>query len=467
MPMTSAPATSAPSWLARVRREGPLYLAILEALAEAVRAGELQPGDRLPPQRAVADRLDVNLTTVTRAYAAARDRGLLEGTVGRGTFVRARRDEDETGVVDLSMNLPPPPEGLSLGRLLQETTAAILQRTDAATLMAYHPGAGALGQRIAGARWLAPHLGEVPPERVLVSPGAQAALAAVLSCLCKPGDAVVAETLTYPGFRAVAAQLGLRVLACPMDDEGPAPEALERLCAEHRPAALYFVPAMQNPTASTMGAGRRADVARIAEAAGAWIVEDDPYSRLFETPPQALAAITPARTFHIATLSKALTPGLRIAYVVAPPGEAPRVAEALRATALMTAPLMTAVATTWIRQGTAETLLSAVRAEARGRRALAAETIPAAVGAAESLHVWLPLPPGASPDRLRLAAQQRGLSLTTSEAFAVAGEAPNGVRISLGGASKRPVLAEALRTVGELVRATPSSSAARGTAARP
>ncbi|MGA0606667.1 PLP-dependent aminotransferase family protein [Phenylobacterium sp. VNQ135] len=452
MPMTSAAADrSATSWLARVRPGGPVYLAILAALTEAIRTGELQPGDRLPPQRTVAERLGVDLTTVTRAYAAARDRGLVEGTVGRGTFVRARREEDEGGVVDLSMNLPPPPAGLSLGRLLQETSAAILQRTDAATLMAYHPGAGALGQRIAGAQWLAPHLGEVSPERVLVAPGAQAALAAVLSCLCRPGDAVVAETLTYPGFRSIAAPLGLRVLACPVDAEGPLPEALERLCRTERPRALYVVPTMQNPVATTMGEARRRDIARIAEAADAWILEDDPYSRLCEAPPQALAAFAPDRTFHIGTLAKCLTPGLRIAYVAAPPAQAERAADALRATALMTAPLMAAVAATWIREGAAQTLLNAVRAEAIARRALAAEALPAAIGAAESLHVWLPLTPRASPDALRRTAQERGLSLITSEAFATSPEAPNGVRISLGGVSKRTALADALRRLGEIV----------------
>lgn len=446
---------SADLWLARVQAGGPVYLAILEALAEAVRAGELQPGDRLPPQRAVADRLGVDLTTVTRAYAAARDRGLLEGTVGRGTFVRPRREEDETGVVDLSMNLPPPPEGLSLGRLLQETTAAILQRTDAATLMAYHPGAGALGQRIAGARWLAPVLGDVPAERVLVAPGAQAALTAVLSQVCKPGDTVVAEALTYPGFRTLAAQLGLRLVACPIDAEGPIPDALQRLCAEHRPKAIYLVPTMQNPAASSMGPARRAEVVRIAAAADAWIVEDDPYSRLCETPAQALAALAPERTFHIATLAKCLTPGLRIAYIVVPSAKAADVANALRATALMPAPLMAAVATTWIREGTAETLLAAVRTEAVARRALAAEALPDAVGAPESLHVWLPLARGAPADRLRAAAQGRGLSLTASDAFAVSPDAPDGVRISLGAASKRPVLAEALRTIAALLREGP------------
>jgi DNA-binding transcriptional MocR family regulator len=439
------------TWLTRVRRDGPLYLAIVEALSEAIRTGELQPGDRLPPQRAVADRLGVDLTTVTRAYAAARDRGLVEGTVGRGTYVRARREEDEGGIIDLSMNLPPPPAGLSLGRLLQGTSAAILQRTDAATLMAYHPGAGALGQRIAGAQWLAPHMGELSPERVLLAPGAQAALTAILSCVCRPGDTIVAEALTYPGFRSLAAQLGLKVLPCPADAEGPVPEALERLCRTERPRAVYLVPTMQNPTATTMGATRRHDVARICVEAGAWVVEDDPYSRLCAKPLPALATYAPDRTFHIGTLAKCLTPGLRIAYVAAPAADAPRVAEALRATALMTAPLMAAVATTWIREGTADTLLSAIRAEAIARRALAGEAMPDAIGAPESLHVWLPRPAGASADALRRAAQQRGLSLITSEAFAVGSDAPNGLRISLGAASKRGALADALRTLGELL----------------
>jgi len=448
---------AAETWLSRVRREGPLYLAIADALAEAVRSGELQPGERLPPQRTVAERLGIDLTTVTRAYAAARDRGLLEGTVGRGTFVRARPEADEAGVVDLSMNLPPPPEGLAIGRLLQETAAAILQRTDAATLMAYHPGAGALGQRLAGARWLAPVLGEVPADRVLVSPGAQAALAAVLACLCRPGDTVIAEALTYPGFRAVAAQQGLRAVPLASDTEGPDLEALGRLCAEHRPAALYLVPTMQNPTATSLGLDRRREIVRIAAAAGTRIIEDDPYSRLGEAPMPALAALAPDQVIHIATLSKCLTPGLRIAYVVAPPDEAPRIADALRAVALMAAPLMAAIATSWIREGTAETVLAAVRAEARARRALAAEAIPQALGAPESLHVWLPLPAGASADRLRAAAQGRGLALTTAEAFALSDTAPNGVRISLGGAPRRAVLAEALRTVGQLANAPPGT----------
>jgi DNA-binding transcriptional MocR family regulator len=440
------------AWLDRVARdERPIYLAVLRAMEQAIRAGELHPGDRLPPQRAVAERLGVDLTTVTRAYAAAQSKGLLEGAVGRGTFVRALSDDEDPGLVDLSMNLPPPPEGVSLGRLLRETTAAILERADPAILMAYHPGFGTIGQKQAGARWLEPVIGEVGPDRLLVCPGAQAALAAVLSSLCRPGDVVLAEPLTYPGLIGLAQRLGLRLLACAVDAEGVIPEALEALCAAARPAAIYLVPTMQNPTGATMSPQRREAVARIAAAAGVWIVEDDPYSRLLAAPPPALGAIAGDRTFHVATLAKCLSPGLRIAYLVCPPGWSEPVAEALRAAVLMPPPLMAAVATRWIQEGAAEQLLAAVRAETRARRAIAANALPQAVGGAENMHLWLPLADGATAERVQLGAQARGLAVVTAAAFAVAAEHPAGARISLGGPAKRSVLERALATLSELV----------------
>jgi len=440
-------------WLSRLQREGrPLYLALAEALEAAVRDGELQPGDQLPPQRAVAERLGVDLTTITRAYGAARARGLVEGTVGRGTFVRARADEDDGGLVDLSMNLPPPPDGVSLGALLKEGARAVLDRADPATLMSYHPGAGTLGQKVAAAAWLAPTLGEVAPDQVLIAPGAQAALSAALAAFLRPHETLVVEPLTYPGVIAAAALHGVRLLACPVDDQGFVPEALERTLQLEGAAGVYLIPSTQNPTGATMGLARRREVATIVSAARAWLIEDDPYSRLFDDPAPAVASFAPQRGIHIATLSKVLSPGLRTAFVVPPPGEpAARLAEALRATALMPSPLVTAVITGWIRDGTAETLLQGVRREARARRALAAELLPQARGAAEAIHVWLDLPAHGSPAEIRLMGQARGLALVGADAFAVAGaKVPSGARISLGGPAKRAVLAEALKALAEL-----------------
>jgi len=439
-------------WLEAARgEEGPVYLAIVRALERALAAGALQAGDRLPPQRAVAERLGVDLTTVTRAYTAARERGLVEGAVGRGTFVRARAGDDEAGRVDLSMNLPPPPLGLSLGALLKETAADILGRTDAGTLMAYHAEFGTLGQRAAGARWLAPVLGEADPADLLVAPGAQTALAATLATLCRAGDTVLAEPLTYPGFIAAARHLGLRVIGCPSDRAGLLPDGLAAVWARERPKALYLTPTMQNPTATTLGDDRRAAVAGFVAARGGWIVEDDPYSRLLARPGRALAALAPGHVVHIATLSKCLSPGLRIAYVAAPAALRPALTEALRAIALMPAPLMAAVATRWITEGTAERLLGAVRAEARARQEMARAVLPAATGDPESIHLWLPIDPGRSSDRLRATAQDRGLSLVTAEAFAVGPDHAPGVRLSLGAVAKRAALDRALRSLAAII----------------
>jgi DNA-binding transcriptional MocR family regulator len=444
-------------WLKRLERGGrPLYLALVEALDGAIRDGELQAGDQLPPQRAVAALIGADFTTVTRAYGAARARGLVQGAVGRGTFVRARAADDETGRVDLSMNLPPPPQGVSLSAMLKDTTRAVLERTDTATLMAYHPGAGTLGQRAAAAAWLAPCLGEVDPDRVLICPGAQTALSALLATLAGPGDAVIVEPLTYPGLKAIAEELGLRLLACPVDEQGFEPQALARLGREAK--GLYLIPSLQNPTASTMGLDRRREVAAIARTHDLWILEDDPYSRLFDIPLPAVTSFAPERSFYVATLSKTLSPGLRTAFLVTPQGPLAELAAAsLRATSLMPAPLMTAVVTSWIREGAAEKLLAGVRREARERRAIAARLLPMARGAAEGLHVWLDLPQGLRPDRLRALAQARGLSLVTAEAFAVGETWPEGVRISLGGPARQAVLEEALRNVAGLLAGGPAT----------
>jgi DNA-binding transcriptional MocR family regulator len=457
--MVSADHPSA-RWLARLRRTGqPVYLAVVQAMEAAIRAGELQAGDQLPPQRAVAELLGVDLTTVTRAYAAARARGLIEGTVGRGTFVRRGATEDDAGLVDLSMNLPPPPDGLALGALLKDAVREILERTDPSALMAYHPTGGSLGQKTTAAAWLAPCLGDIAPERLLISPGAQTGLAAVLSALRAAGvGTLVVEPLVYPGLLSAARQFGFRLAVCAADDRGMEPEFLSRLCADEQPSAIYLVPATQNPTAVTMDLERRREIVEVARRADAWIIEDDPYSRLFDAPGPALATLAPERTFYLATLSKCLSPGLRIAFLAPPEGQmAEPTAESLRAIAQMPPPLMGAVATSWIREGVADRLLAGVRREARARRAIAAEVLPQARGAAEGIHVWLDLPPGWDAGRVHRVAQEKGLSLVTAETFAASDVHPAGLRISLGGPPSRPVLRGALESVAALLKGASQS----------
>src|SRR5690554_3098114 len=106
-----APAEADELWLPKInRRAGPLYIVIADAIAADIRAGKLLPGQRLPPQRALAIKLKIDFTTVSRAYALAREKGLVDARVGQGTFVlrKVLPDDTEPSVVDMSMNLPPP-----------------------------------------------------------------------------------------------------------------------------------------------------------------------------------------------------------------------------------------------------------------------------------------------------------------------------------------------------------------------
>ena len=187
------------AWTPRIEgADGPIYLAI----ADAVAAGELRPGDRLPTHRTLAEALGIDLTTATRAYAEARRRGLLRAVVGRGTFVRAAAStpavqaaDERDGPVDLGMNLPPRLADPSLGEVIQQGVARLLARPGAAELLTYRSGPGTAEERAAGAAWLRPVLGEVEPGRVLLCPGAQCALHAVLTTLTEAGDVVLTAAL--------------------------------------------------------------------------------------------------------------------------------------------------------------------------------------------------------------------------------------------------------------------------------
>lgn len=453
---------SADTWLPRLEGAArPLYIAIADALAADRQSGRLTPGDRLPTHRALATALGIDLTTVTKAYAEARARGLIDATVGRGTFVRAAEPARRIdSPVDLTMNLPPQPPAARLSEQLADGVAQLLRQPGGSALLTYRSGGEA--ERLAGARWVRPQLGEVAPERVLVCAGAQHALTALLTTLLRPGDLLLTEALTYPNLRLLAGHLGLRLQGLPLDGEGLLPEALDEACRHDRPRALYCTPTIHNPTTATMSAERRASVVEVARRHGLRIVEDDAYAALPGRPLPALGSLAPELVYYVATLAKALTPGLRLAYLVTPDGsEASRLAVALRATSLMAAPLLSALAARWIGDGTADSILAAIRDEATARQTLARQLLPADGIAAHpnGHHLWLRLSDGWSQAELIGEMRGRGIVMAPSEAFAVGPMAVPAVRIALGAAVDRQALAGSLTTIARALRARPSPQA--------
>lgn len=448
-----------PIWLPRLAvHGGPRFLQIADALQAAVADGSLQPGDRLPPQRLLAARLDVDLTTVTRAYDEARRRNLLEGRGARGTYVAAPKVE-LTPTLDLSMNTPPPPDGVDFDDMLKRGLAQVLMRADNELLMTYHLGGGSDADRKAGARWLAPMFGHLDARQVVVCPGAQAAIAALILALTAPGDVILAEPTSYPGLRAAATQFGRQLVAVDADEHGMVPEMLEAACRRHKPGLVYLNPTLQNPTAVTMPARRRKAVADIARRLDVRIVEDDPYWLLADAPPPPLATFAPDRVVYISTLSKCLTPGLRVAFVlVRDPHERERFLAALRAFALMAAPLTAALATQWILDGSADSLMQGVRNETRLRQRMARDILAGRYdGPGDGLHVWLPLPAYWNSAQLARAADSEGIAVTPAEAFAVGGGAANAIRISLGSIKDRNHLRAGLQRLSLLLARRPES----------
>jgi DNA-binding transcriptional MocR family regulator len=446
------------SWVGNfVLQGGPRYVQIADFIERALSDGRLKPGDRLPPQRQLAALLKVDLTTVTRAYDEAKRRNLLEGHGARGTYAAAPKVE-LSHMLDLSMNIPPPPEAVDFDDLLKQGLAQVLLRTDSDLLMAYHLGGGSKEARAAGAAWLTPMFKTVEPEHVVVCPGAQSALAALILVLTQPGDVIVTEPAVYPGLCRAAEQLGRRVVAVQADDSGMDPDMLERTCREHDARLIYLNPTLQNPTALTMPEQRRREIALIAARCGAKIIEDDPYWLLAEGAPRPVAHFAPQQVYYVSTLSKCLTPGLRIAFVLLPEVQIrERFLVALRSFALMSTPLTTALTTQWIYDGSAGRLLEGVRAEARARQTLARQILAGSLqGPADGIHIWLPLPSYWTPHELARAARADGLAVASSDAFFTGPQPPNTIRISLGSIRDRARLAAALRKLSQLLARKPS-----------
>ncbi|MCQ1853082.1 PLP-dependent aminotransferase family protein [Neorhizobium galegae] len=451
------------------RSRSPRYMAIADVIEMDLRSGNLVVGDRLPPQRELAKVLGVDFTTVARGYLEAQKRGLVSSHVGRGTFVTGGADKERRGfvseaapdprrtsIVDFSMNMPPEPDDPELIARMREGLTAVA--TNLLPLLRYQGFGGAGMDKEAAAVWLN-RRGLVPSqERIFVTPGAHPALLAILGMLAKPGETVLSENITYPGMRSIAAQLRLNLVGLPMDEDGILPAAFAEACEMDKPKALYLNPILQNPMTLTIPERRREEICALARKYGVPIVEDDAYGFVPLHAPAPLAAIAPDLTWYIGGLSKCVGAGLRLAYVVAPDTKAawPFVS-AMRANTVMASPLSVALATRWIEDGTADSMLQFIRAEAAARQALVAGILPKGSYRGDPLgfNIWLPLTEGWTRSTFGSHMRSAGIGVVASDAFTVDGPAPEAVRVCLGGPIQRPALKAALEFMGHALETSP------------
>ncbi|MDU7589587.1 MAG: PLP-dependent aminotransferase family protein, partial [Acidovorax sp.] len=353
--------------------------------------------------------------------------------------------------------IPPLLGSDAFGRMMQTGMAYAQEQLSDGTLMSYHVGAGSKTDREAAATWLEPVLGRISPDRILVCPGAQSALSAILLAYSQPGDVIAAENLTYPGLLAAGRVLQRTVVSVAADHEGMRPDDLDRVCKTQSPRFIYLVPTIHNPTATTMSVERREAIYAVASRYGTAVIEDDPYWLLAGDAPPPLATLAgrsaKVAVFYISTLSKCLAPGLRTAYVVMPEARPMEpMLDALRAITLMTNQSMVLMTTSWVRNGQAREMLQKIRRELEQRQKLAARILPGILHAhPHGLHLWLALPEKLAQYRLIQTAQEQGLGVANSDAFCVQEPAPNAIRLSLGGASDQASLTTALEKLSEIL----------------
>jgi DNA-binding transcriptional MocR family regulator len=437
--------------------QGPAFLRIVDALTADIASGRLVRGQRLPTHRALATALDLDLTTVTRAYGEARRRGLLEARVGQGTFVsettaRAAADLPTPANIDLSMNLPPQPVEANLDQRIAQGLAAIRTAAGFSAFLSYSRPGGSLDEREAAAAWL--ELPNADPGRIVIFPGSQAIIFNALLALTSPGDVVLTEALTFPGLLAAARRLNVRLVGVPMDGEGARPDALDDAIRKHEPKAVYLVPTQQNPTTATMGEGRRKAVADIIRKRRTVLIEDDVYGPL-EPQVSPIANLIPERTYYAASIAKCIAPALRVAFLLAPDAAAEQKMRGnLQASLQMPPALMVALVTHWLRTGVAAEIIRAIRNEAAARQQLASRLLKSITYAARpaSHHLWMPLPSHFAGTDLLSHLMRHGLAVVGEDAFSVGENAPRGLRISLGAARNRAELSQALQVLSNGVK---------------
>lgn len=443
---------------------GPRYLAIADALARDIGEGALRVGERLPTHRDLAWDLGVTVGTVSRAYAEAERRGLISGEVGRGTFVRNPGSgerlllaEADEGDGDILMNFAfPPPCGEE--RHYGPALEALAKDPAVATLFDYHPHAGLPRHRAAGAAWLARSGVEADPRHVVLTAGAQNAIAVSLATLTQPGDRVLCEELVYPGIMPLARHYGLRLEGITIDEEGLCPKALEAACQNNGATALYCVPTFQNPTTAIMSEGRRRTIVEIAERHDLTIIEDDIFALMSEQRMMPLKALAPERVLFLTSLSKSVAPALRVGFLAGPPALTDRLTATLRAICWMAPPLTAELAARWIEDGTADEILRERRREANARLAMAHDVLGpwSPLGPPGAISIWLPLPePWRSAD-FAAEAQRHGVIVSPAEACTVGRQTvAHAVKISLGPPRSRARLKEGLQRLAAMLKAGP------------
>ena len=413
-------------WPELVPGSGPLYQRLAERLEHDIANGKLAEGDKLPPQRDLAFDIGTTVGTVGRAYALLRERGLVSGEVGRGTFVLARRPNLAVSLRESATYLSPksgitrydlaPACDVGQSVVLADTIAAICR--DNPRFVASF-GVNPDHWLEAGRIWLSRGGFEPTEDMVVVTSGSHVSLMAVVSAVTRPGDTVLFEELsTPPGARGVI-ELGRRVATIRIDKYGAIPEDFRAACAQQHPKLAVLTPTASCPTTSTMPVDRRTAIAEIAREFSVLLVEDDQFGRLSCDPSPLLACFAPERTFVVGGLSASVAHGLKGAWIASPPAWRDRVRIAFKLLSGGLTYLNAETSARLVLSGDAARIETRVAAQNRLTTAIASEVLAGYQfdSTPNLAALWLALPDTWNSSSFKQAVQQKGYLIDDEDEF--------------------------------------------------
>lgn len=308
----------------RNRLTRPFYRSLAQLLEHDITHGLLAPGTKLPPQRELADFLDINFTTITRAYKLCELKGLIYGVTGNGTFVSANAARSVTiskefsseGYIDLSFVS----SFEQTNEIVAEAARTVVGKRYLEQLLNYNDPSGIAHHKQAALNWMQPFGIEANVDQVAIVSGAQNAIAISLLACFEAANRIAVDQFTYSNFIELAKLYQIKLVPVAGDEHGMLPNELDALCSQLNIQGIFLMPSCSNPGAIMMPEARKQAVAQVIEKHNLLLIEDDIHAFLsagyVEQYSKPMYQLLPQQTIYICSTAKSICSGLRVAYMV-------------------------------------------------------------------------------------------------------------------------------------------------------
>lgn len=415
----------------------PIYKQIADCIEKDIRDGSLKTGFRLPPQRIIAQYLNINHSTVTRAYKICEEKGFIKGITGKGTYVSSTAgipedvlSQSSGSIIDMGLTIPL----YELNSSIESELKRVYPLMDYELALKYSPPEGHMKHRYIAAQWLNDNGFNLEVDNLLITSGTQNGLSVILTAMFKKADRLLVDQYTYTGLKSLAKLLGIILVPVGSDSQGIDLQDLERCCRRENPRGIYLISDYHNPTGVTLSMERRERIAELMAKYDLLLMEDGTFSFCVEEKLPSISSLIPENSFYIHGTSKALNPSLRISYLVTPKAYFKRLKVSLNHLTWMASPLTAEIISLLIRTGAYESIVAEKHDSLKERNGLFDEVMsgyeirPSARG----MFRYLSLPSHWNDHLIEHLCLEKNVQVFSSHRFSVGTESHTpGIRVSI------------------------------------